>query len=82
MPPRRDNLYPALKSTFYVYVPYWGEAGLGYIDELHILKTQVGHTQTPTANNLSAYLPVMAGLGILIVIGGVGLGLWLGRRRK
>jgi len=36
-----DNLYPALKSTFYVYVPYWGKAGLGYIDELHILKTEV-----------------------------------------
>jgi len=79
-----DNLYPALKSTFYVYVPYWGEAGLGYIDELHILKTQVGDTQTPTTTNLPAKLLViaMAGLGILIVIGGVGLGLWLIRRRK
>ena len=75
-----DNLYPALKTTFYVYVPYWGKAGLGYIDELHILKTQVGDTQTPTTTNRSANLPVIAGLGILIVIGGAGLGLWLGRR--
>ena len=33
-----DNLYPALNSTFYVYVPYWGNPGIGYIDELRITK--------------------------------------------
>jgi hypothetical protein len=31
-----DNLYPALNSTFYVYVPNWGEPGMGSIDELRI----------------------------------------------
>ena len=31
-----DNLYPALNSTFYVYVPYWGYPGIGYIDDLRI----------------------------------------------
>jgi hypothetical protein len=83
-----DNLYPALASTFYAYVPYWGETGLGYIDELHILKTQVDYGQTPTTPNLTTNLLVMAGIGGVIVIGGVvvvggvGLGLWLRRRRK
>ena len=31
-----DNLYPALNSTFYAYVPYWGYPGIGYIDDLRI----------------------------------------------
>lgn len=31
-----DNLYPALNSTFYAYVPYWGYPGIGYIDNLRI----------------------------------------------
>ena len=44
-----DNLYPALNPTFYVHVPNWGKAGLGYIDELHILDTQVDYTPTPVA---------------------------------
>jgi hypothetical protein len=39
----RDNLYPALNSAFFVYVPYWGMPGLGYIDELHILKTAMDY---------------------------------------
>ena len=78
-----DNLYPALNATFYVYIPDWGETGLGYIDELHILKTQVGAaTQTPTTTKIPAALLVMIGAGILIVIGGAGLGIWLIRRRN
>jgi hypothetical protein len=35
-------------------VPYWGIPDLGYIDELHILRTQVAYTPTPTATNLVA----------------------------
>ncbi|MBI5943074.1 MAG: PKD domain-containing protein [Chloroflexi bacterium] len=31
-----DNLYPALNSTFYAYVPYWGYPGIGYVDDLRI----------------------------------------------
>lgn len=48
-----DNLYPALNSTFYVYVPYWGIPGLGYIDELHILKTQVDYNPMISTVNLT-----------------------------
>lgn len=78
-----DNLYPALKTTFYVYVPYWGKDGLGYIDELHILKTQLGDTSQPqTTAPIPADLLVLIGAGILIVIAGAGLVIWLNRRRK
>lgn len=68
-----DNLYPALKSTFYVYVPYWGQSGAGYIDELHILKSQVDEVQRPNPQNTPVYPFILAGAGILILIGGVGL---------
>ena len=47
---RPDNLYPALNSTFYVYVPYWGNPGIGYIDELRITK----HSQSDFGVNLLA----------------------------
>ena len=33
-----ENLYPALNSTFYVYLNYWGFYNLGYLDELRISK--------------------------------------------
>ena len=84
-----DNLYPALNATFYVYVPDWGEFGLGYVDELHILKTQVGDTtQTPTTETtpITTMIPVallvLIGVAILVVIIGAGLLIWLIRRRK
>lgn len=31
-----DNLYPALNSVNYVYVPYWGFPDIGYMDDLRI----------------------------------------------
>lgn len=75
-----DNLYPALKATFYVYVPYWGQSGAGYIDELHILKTQTGEAQAPNTKSIPVNTFILAGLGILVIIGGAGLILW--RKRQ
>jgi len=32
-----DNCYPALNSTFYVYLNSWGGSDLGYVDEFRIV---------------------------------------------
>ena len=48
------NLYPALNSENYVYVNYWGDNDLGYIDELRISK--VARTEFPTlSRNISGF---------------------------
>jgi hypothetical protein len=35
-----DNCYPALNSTTYLYLNYWGTDDLGYVDELHLSSVQ------------------------------------------
>jgi hypothetical protein len=52
------NHYPALNSTFYVYLPYWGVPGLGSIDELRITQ----HALSDYA--ISGRVTDIAGVGV------------------
>jgi len=48
------NLYPALNSQNYVYVNYWGDSDLGYVDELRISKVaRTEFAPTDTAPTIS-----------------------------